>query len=272
MHGASSSTQHGPADGLVGRGPFLDYVARLIAPTSPVRVLLLHGNAGIGKTALGTAIAGRWEAAGGTVKPVTVAELRTTARQAAPGAPRLLVVDADASALPTSGLDWFSLLFSLRSQDRLLILSRVAVALPLDDAHVAQRRIGGLGGDDADLLLARHGVALNRRTALAQWAAGSPLHLVLGAHALAQHGTWDPATMSAPLDLQEELTGRLAGAAYLARRAGETPVDLSRAQLRILAEDARRDDEAADQLERRLPTQAASASARPRLDVMPSLS
>ncbi|MDQ8043644.1 MAG: hypothetical protein AAGC46_11075, partial [Solirubrobacteraceae bacterium] len=102
----------------------------------------------------------------------------------------------------------------------------------------------------ADALLARHGVALDRRTAVAQWAAGSPLHLVLGAQTLASHPSWDPATMPAPLDLQDELAVQLAGAAYHARRPGGTPPAMDDAQLRAVAEDRRRDDAAEARLAR----------------------
>ncbi|MDQ8046554.1 MAG: ATP-binding protein, partial [Solirubrobacteraceae bacterium] len=176
MHGATISTTGRAADELVGRAPFIDYVARLMAPTSPVRAVLLHGAAGIGKSALGAAITERWRADGGLVEAVSAGSLRPRARQTDRTAPRLLLVDAGAAPLPTDAAAWFALLFSLRTQDRVLILARVAVPLPLDGARVAVRRVGGLAGDDADALLARHGVALDRRTAVAQWAAGSPLH------------------------------------------------------------------------------------------------
>jgi hypothetical protein len=180
---------------FVGRGAELARLEALVRPDPPVKVVLLHGPAGVGKSALLRELARRAGARGATPIAVDARELAPLAEEldqaltAALGASRPLVL-----------LDSWERLTALDAHLRRDVLPRLpADALVVIASRQAPGRgwfagpweravlhltLGPLGDDEADALLAVHGVRDPRqRAAAVAWAGGSPLALVVAAQA-----------------------------------------------------------------------------------------
>jgi hypothetical protein len=217
MHFSALSNPHQAAPELAGQAPLLAYLASQLQASSPVRVVLLHGAPGAGKSAVIDAVAACWSDDGGTVETVRLGDLASpTASADEQQTRRLVVVDFGPVALPVDLDAWNPLLGSLGPHDRLLVAARIAADLPVDDARLVEVRVEALGWDDAHALLTRHGVPSEGRDALVRWAAGSPLHLVLAAQQWGRQPGFDPATDGVPADLASRLLRRFRGAPTVA--------------------------------------------------------
>jgi len=176
---------------FVGRVVELIRLEGLLTHDAPVNVVLLHGPGGVGKSALMRELSRRAAARGAT--PVEV-----EARGLAPLAEELdrALAPAMTARRPLVLLDSWERLAALDGHLRRHLLPRLpADALVVIASRHAPGRswfsagwdhvvldlpLSPLGADDADALLAVHGVTdAGRRAAAVAWARGSPLALVL---------------------------------------------------------------------------------------------
>jgi hypothetical protein len=219
----AESVHHAAPEALFGREPLLRHLATLLDPAGRTRVVLLHGEAGAGKTALAAVVAAGWQEAGGRVLTVRPAALdRPLTAVPSGGTPRLLVLDAAGAALPADPATWDALLRRMGPADRLLVVARAAIALPVDDARLVELHVPPLDAAAALALLAREGLRPDAARELAGWAGGWPLLLVLGAQTLLQHPEWAPVRDDEPAALADRLARRLELPADEAGLAGST--------------------------------------------------
>lgn len=178
---------------FVGRTTDLAAVERLFDGTTPLRVLLIHGPGGIGKSALLREIARRAEAAGRTLWPVDARALEPL-----PGELEKALDGSRDAVAATVTIDSFERVPALESllRDRILPgLGADAVVVVAGRTtpgtgwfrdgweHVVQELpLSPLPPEDAAALLAARGVTDPDITgALVDWAGGSPLALSLAA-------------------------------------------------------------------------------------------
>jgi AAA ATPase domain len=176
---------------FVGRVVELIRLEGLLTHDPPVNVVLLHGPGGVGKSALMRELSRRASARGATLVEVE-------ARGLAPLAEELdrALAPAMTARRPLVLLDSWERLAALDGHLRRHLLPRLpADALVVIASRHAPGRswfsagwdhvvldlpLSPLGADDADALLAVHGVTdAGRRAAAVAWARGSPLALVL---------------------------------------------------------------------------------------------
>jgi hypothetical protein len=176
---------------FVGRVVELIRLEGLLTHDAPVNVVLLHGPGGVGKSALMRELSRRAAARGATLVEVE-------ARGLAPLAEELdrALAPAMTARRPLVLLDSWERLAALDGHLRRHLLPRLpADALVVIASRHAPGRswfsagwdhvvldlpLSPLGADDADALLAVHGVTdAGRRAAAVAWARGSPLALVL---------------------------------------------------------------------------------------------
>jgi hypothetical protein len=209
------------AQGFVGRSAELAAVDELLDPSTPSRILYIHGPGGIGKSALLRAARRRALAAGlrataldARALPIDLDLVRARVLDAAANADVLLIDEADAlgSALPPLR---DALLDALPSTSRLVLAGRAAPQPSWRqgglDAVFRSVGLTPLARDEADALLEGRGVSdAARRGRLAAWAEGSPLALTVAASLLATTGSRDLGA-----ELEQRLTQWLAGEAAL---------------------------------------------------------
>jgi hypothetical protein len=178
---------------FVGRTAELARLEALLGHDPPAGVVLVHGPAGVGKSALLRELAhraGAWEI------------VAVDARQLAPLAEAVdrALAPAITASRPLVLLDSWERLGALDTHLRRHVLPRLPAdaLVVIASRHVPGRswfdagwdhvvldmRLGPLSGGEADALLAAHGVGDPvRRAAAVAWAGGSPLALALIAHA-----------------------------------------------------------------------------------------
>lgn len=179
------------ADRFVGRTHELQLLERFLGPDAH-RVALVHGPGGIGKSTLLRELGRRSERDGWEVVWVEARDLapETSAlaalvEPARDAARVLLVLDSweQAEVLTRHLRD--VLLPSLPARWRVVVSSRVAPGAEWGQdgwEHIAtELPVGPLDADDARACARAHGVAEPEIDALAHWAMGSPLAIVLGA-------------------------------------------------------------------------------------------
>lgn len=176
---------------FVGRTAELEHLERFLAADGP-RVALVHGPGGIGKSSVLRELARRSERAGWEVVWVEARDLApdtvALAAHVDPkrGAPKvLLVLDSweQAEVLTRHLRD--VLLPTLPEEWRIIVSSRLAPGAEWGQdgwEHIAtELPVGPLDDHDARACARVHGVAEPEVDALAHWAMGSPLAIVLGA-------------------------------------------------------------------------------------------
>ena len=222
------------AGGYVGRSAELARLERLLDHQPPVNVALLHGPAGIGKSALLHELARR--AGESTVVAVDARELAPLAeevdRALAPAITArrpLVLLDSWERLAALDGHLRRHMLPRLPADALVVIASRHAPATSWFSAGwdhvVVDVPLGPLGADAADALLADRGMSEpGRRAGVVAWAGGSPLALALAAGARA----------AVPARHEQ---GAATGAvdAQLTRLLGAEPEDERRAVLAVAA-------------------------------------
>jgi len=207
---------------FVGRTRELDVIERSWRPDSPVRIVLVHGPGGIGKSTLVREVRRRATAAGWEVRFLdgrdgvpTSDEARDVLAAELPKRGRCLVVlDTYERLAPLGSYLRRELIPELPERCRVVIAQRgapdpgwlrdgwdrVTTALELDP----------ISGAEALELLSRAGVADDPvADALLSWAGGSPLALAVGADALRDGGTWSAQRLEDRPELADLLVRRL---------------------------------------------------------------
>ncbi len=197
-------------------------LGRLFEEPGEVVVLAVTGPGGAGKSAALRNAARRAATDGYTVIQLDGRHPETPEEIAGltdlPGDRTLLVVD-EAEHLGAGLHALGRILAGLPGCTRVIVASRRLPHrwLPSGLEELSSRlRLAGLGPSDAETLLVRHGVSDPRaRAAIADWAHGLPLALVLGASAWAASDRSDPARLAAALpgETEDDLIDHLAGPA-----------------------------------------------------------
>jgi hypothetical protein len=180
---------------FVGRSDELARLESLLSENAAANVVLLHGPAGVGKSALMRELGRRAAARGWSRHPFDARDLtpvadaleETLAPALAEARPILLLDSWDRMAALDSYLR--SDLLPRLSPDALVVLATrrrpAAGWFTAGWEHIVlDMRIGPMSASDADVLLAARGVETSDgRAAAVEWARGSPLALVLAADA-----------------------------------------------------------------------------------------
>jgi hypothetical protein len=214
------------AAAFVGRAPELQIVSEAFADDSPISVLLVHGPAGIGKSAFLREVERRGRHAG-WIAFTTALEQRLEEAQ---NVERPLVLIDDWERTGTTG-------HRLRGQLLPSLPARAIVALasrqPPEpewfeggwDTLVFEVALGPLSSRDSLALLEKRGVAPDRRAAdIVRWAGGLPLALRVAADAARADPDWSPVAAS-------PITPDLAGAVREALRSLGLPHALAQSPL-----------------------------------------
>lgn len=194
-------------------------MTQLLDPSGTLVVLSVTGAGGLGKSAALRAAARMAAEAGHTV--ITIDGRRADAAAALgelaalPGGRTLVVIDeADRFGAGLHALG--RAIADLPATTRVIL---AAHRVPDDwlpdhlDPLAGRLRLAGLGARDAEELLVGYGVTdPDARRAIAQWAAGLPLALVLGAGAWVESGAAGPA-FAPPRETEHDLVDRIAGPA-----------------------------------------------------------
>jgi hypothetical protein len=183
------------ASRFVGRADELARLETVLGDNAPANVILLHGPAGVGKSALMRELGRRAGARGWNLHPFDARDLTPVS-----DALEERLAPAVADTRPILLLDSWDRMAALDSYLRSDLLPRLApdalvvLATRRQPAAgwftagwehiVLEMRIGPMTARDADALLAARGIeSPERRAAAAEWARGSPLALVLAADA-----------------------------------------------------------------------------------------
>jgi hypothetical protein len=209
---------------FTGRGTELELLGRLLDDDAPERVVLLHGPGGIGKSTLVRELVRRAARAGFTPYVVDGRELVPVPGEierrvaGVRGDERALLV-LDSYERMAAADDWVRrvLLPSLPEPTRTVLAGR---RLPSDgwfadgwEHLVVDVELRPLPPDDARALLAAHGLDDDALApALARWAQGLPLALVLGARAAGRPGGLVPDRLDEDHDLLGSIVARVARA------------------------------------------------------------
>ncbi len=205
----------------MGRRRELEIGEQFLAPESKASVLLVHGDGGIGKSALLRELGRRAEALGFTLHWV---EARDT--PPAPDALETLLAEAQREDRPLVVFDTFERIASLGGYLRRALLptlpdaARVVIASrdrPEDawfrdgwEAITAELAVAEVSHEDAAELLRLRGVAREDGAGdIIGWAGGSPLALSLAASAAEADPDWEPRRGLERPEFVEELVRRL---------------------------------------------------------------
>ncbi len=194
--------------GAIGRDALVDRLeAALLGPAG--RVAVLHGAAGIGKTTIAAALADRAAARGFAVRWEHEA---ATGPRPPTTLPLLVVLDLEEQVPAVDRATWRRVLAQARPEDRVLVACRSVPdplwALDPEVVAVGEPTAGDLAAQARAL-----GMPARVASALAAWAAGSPLLVTLGAqHARGAPG-WRPEPGDDPPELVDRLLRRLFGGA-----------------------------------------------------------
>lgn len=213
--------RYADAEHFVGRDVELGAVAELIDPTTPRRILFVHGPGGIGKSALLRAAARAAGEVGATVEAHDARSLTgglgsVLQRLAGAGAgARFLIIDEVDHLGPMLAPLRDALLDHLPEDSRIVLAGRAepdqtwrADGLP---GIVVDLPLGPLADDQADAFLRQRGITDPRRRArIVAWARGYPLALTVAA---STPGGTTGTTLEA--QLEERLTAWLAGRSML---------------------------------------------------------
>ena len=206
---------------FVGRTRELEIGERFLGPESSASVLLVHGDGGIGKSALLRELGRRAEALGFSLHWV---EARDT--PPAPDALETLLAEAQREDRPLVVFDTFERIASLGGYLRRALLptlpdaARVVIASrdrPEDawfrdgwEAITAELAVEEVSHEDAAELLRLRGVAKEDAAGdIIGWAGGSPLALSLAASAAEADPDWEPRQGLERPEFVEELVRRL---------------------------------------------------------------
>ncbi len=234
-----------------GREAELAYLDRCLSDDPPACVVFVHGPGGIGKSTLLREFERRARAQGWEPFHAEGRELTP-----APDALEAALADARASSQPLvlidtyewmSGLDGYlrrALLPSLPGNAVIVIAGRYAPEpewlTGIWEGVAAELPLAKLSREDSVGLLAAYGLRDRRRTAIAEWAQGSPLVLALAAEAAAKDPEWTPAVDDESPEIvrplirrlvDSELRGMRLSAVGVAAIARVTTVELLRAVL-----------------------------------------
>jgi hypothetical protein len=227
---------------FVGRAVELQLVSEGFADDAPISVLLVHGPAGIGKSAFLREVERRGRQSGWTEFSVAWRDLTSV-----PTALGQIVSQARSVERPLVLIDDYERMGSVGHQLRRELLpslpARAIVALagrqPPEaewfeggwDTLVFEVALGPLSTHESLALLERRGVAPGRRAKeIAKWAGGVPLALRLAADAARADPGWWPRYGPAPIP-SAAIAPDLAGAVREALRSLELPHALAQSPL-----------------------------------------
>ncbi len=205
----------------MGRGRELEVAERFLAEDSAASVLLVHGDGGIGKSALLRELGRRAEDMGFTTHWIEGRDVPP-----APDALESLLAEAQTQARPLVVFDTFERIASLGGYLRRALLpalpdgARVVIASRdrSEDAWfrdgwesiTAELQIAEISREDAGELLRLRGVASDQSANdIIRWAGGSPLALSLAATAAEADPGWEPSRGLERPEFVEELIRRL---------------------------------------------------------------
>lgn len=205
---------------FVGRAVELAALESCLEQDSSMSVIHVYGPGGIGKSTLLREFARRAEARGWERFVVEGRELTPSPDaleallSAAAGSPRpLVLIDTYERMNGLGGYLRRALLPSLPDTAVVVIAGRN----PPDEAWfqggweaiAGEFQLGKLGAAEALALLSAHGVTDERRTAIVDWADGSPLALALAADAASSDGDWHPVADEEDPEILRSLIRRL---------------------------------------------------------------
>ncbi len=204
----------------MGREDELAVTERFLEEPSGASVLLVHGPAGIGKSALLREASRRAREMGFSIHPIEGREVPP-----APDGLETLLAEASGEERPLVVFDTFERITSLGGYMRRALLpslpegARVIIAgrdRPEDawfrdgwESITAELEIEGVGHDDADELLRVRGIGKPTRDAILRWAGGSPLALSLAAASAEADPEWEPEQGLERPEFVESLVRRL---------------------------------------------------------------
>ncbi len=230
---------------FVGRTRELAIVERAMQPDSPVRIVLIHGPGGIGKSTLMRELRRRAVGAGWDVRfldgrdgvPTSLEVREQLAADLPEGGERLVLLDTYERLAPLGAFLRRELIPALPGRCRVLIAQRGAPDPEWLrdgwDRVTTAVELRPVSSEEARELLSRAGVGDDPAAdALLSWAAGSPLALALGADALRDGGTWNA----------QRLEDSPALADLLVRRLTESELDPSHLDIAAVAAIAWRTD------------------------------
>lgn len=230
---------------FVGRTRELSFIEGVLQPDSPVRIVLVHGPGGIGKSTLMREVRRRATLAGWDIRfldgrdgvPTSLEVRERLAGDLPASGERLILLDTYERLVPLGTFLRRELIPELPDRCRILIAQRgTPDAEWLRDGWdrvTAAVELAAVSNDEARELISRAGVARDPAAgALITWAGGSPLALALGADALRDGGAWNA----------QRLEDRPALADLLVRRLTESELDPSHLDIASVAAIAWRTD------------------------------